>query len=460
MTATATAARRPNLWRHADFLKLWAAATVSGLGDEISQLAIPLIAIVTLEVSPFEIGLLGTLQFLPFILLTLPAGVWVDRLRRRPILIAADLGRGAALASIPIAYVAGALTIYQLYAVAFLVGALTVFFDVAYQSYLPALVERDDLVEGNAKLEMSRSGVSIAGPGIAGVVIGWLTAPLAVLVDAASFVGSALFVLIIRRPEPAVDRHVDEEGRRRGGMRTEVAEGLRYVLGNRYLRSIAACTGISNLFGNIGQTVILVYVVREIGLSAQVIGLIFAAGNVGVLLGAVLSSRIPRWLGVGPTIVLSAAAFSPSLLIVALAPRDAFIPFAIAATALGGFGAVVYNVNQVSLRQAITPPPMLGRMTATMRFIVWGTIPIGALAGGALGTWIGLQPAILVGAIGSFLSIPPVVFSPVWGLRRIPEAPDGAAGPGAGTADAGMANVGPAGADPLPGDDDPRRPAG
>ena len=423
---------RRNLWRHADFLKLWTAATVSGLGDEISGLALPLVAIVTLAATPFEVGLLGTIQFLPFILLTLPAGVWVDRMRRRPILIAGDIGRALALASIPIAFVAGVLTIFQLYVVAFVVGSLTVFFDVAYQSYLPALVDRDQLVEGNSKLEVSRSGVQIAGPAVAGVVIGLVQAPLAIVADAISFIGSALFVFLIRRPEPHVDRHVDERGERRGGMRAEVAEGLRYVLGHSYLRSIAAATALSNLFGNMVFAVLLVYVVREVGLTPELIGLTLSIGNVGVLLGAVLSGRIGRWIGVGPTIVASMALTGPAVLLLAIAPRDAAVPFLAASVMLGGFSAVVYNVNQVSLRQAITPARMQGRMNATMRFIVWGTIPIGSLLGGALGTWLGLRETIWIGAIGSFIAFLPPLLSPVRHLKRIPEAAaesDGDGGP-------------------------------
>ncbi len=433
VSAPVAASRTRNLWRHADFLKLWTAATISGLGDEISGLAIPFVAIVTLGATPFEIGLLGTLQFLPFILFTLPAGVWVDRLRRRPILIAGDIGRALALASIPVAFVAGVLTIWQVYTVAFLVGTLTVFFDVAYQSYLPALVNREQLVEGNSKLELSRSGVQIAGPGLAGVIIGAVSAPIAIAIDAASFIGSSLFVFLIRRKEPAVERYASAYGAPRTGMRREVAEGLRYVLGHRYLRSIAACTGLSNLFGNISNAILLVYVVREIGLTPEVIGLAFSAGNVGFLTGALLAGPIARRIGVGSTIIATAIVFGPPYVVIAAAPRELFVPLAIGALIVAGFSAVVYNVNQVSLRQAITPERMQGRMNATMRFIVWGTIPVGTLLGGTFATWFGLREAIWIGAVGSLFAFLPLVFSPVRTLQRIPDAaPDDG---GAGTAD-------------------------
>ena len=230
--------------------ELWTAQTVSQFGSQVSGLAIPLVAIVLLHATPFEVALLGVVEFLPFVLISLPAGVWVDRMRRRPILIVGDAGRAFVLATIPVAYVAGVLTIYQLYAVGFVTGVLTVFFDVAYQSYLPALVDRDQLVEGNAKLEISRSAAQLAGPGVAGVLIGLLSAPIAVVADALSFVGSAAFVLLIQRHEPAPEAHRSADGEAIG-MRRQVAEGLRYVLANQNLRHIAASTGIGNLFNNV-----------------------------------------------------------------------------------------------------------------------------------------------------------------------------------------------------------------
>ena len=224
--------RRPTLWRHSDFMKLWTAQTVSQVGDEITQLAIPLVAILTLGVTPFELGLLGTFQFLPFILLTIPAGVWVDRMRRRPILIGADIGRAILLTSIPVAFLGGWLTIWQLYVVAFAVGCLEVFFDVAYQSYLPSVVDRDRLVEGNAKLEISSSASTFAGPSIAGFLIELVRAPIAVFFDALSYLGAVFSIFLIRRPEAPPEPHDPATGPR-PSMRQEAAEGLRYVLGHR-----------------------------------------------------------------------------------------------------------------------------------------------------------------------------------------------------------------------------------
>lgn len=415
---------RRSLWRHPDFLKLWTAETVSQVGTQVTQLALPLVAIVILQATPFEVALLGTIEFLPFIILGLPAGVWVDRLRRRPILIAGDLGRAAMLVSIPAAYALGVLTIWQLYVVGFVVGSLTVFFDIAYQSYLPSIVDRDDLVEGNSKLEISRSGAAFVGPPLAGVLIEWFKAPIAILADAISYVGSAFFVLLIRRHEPEPVHPDVAAGGERPSMRHDIAQGLRYVLGHRYLRWIALATGTGNLFSNLAGSILLVYVVRQLELSPGVIGAVFAIGNVGFLLGAVVASRLAARFGVGRTIILGDAVGAFGAILVPLASRDLAIPLIALAGALGGFGNVVYNINQVSFRQAITPERMQGRMNATMRFIVWGTIPIGSLIGGVLGTTIGLLPTLWIGAIGGFCSLFFLVLTPVRTLRTIPSGPE------------------------------------
>ena len=418
-----TAGRKPragpgSLWRNPDFLKLWTGQTISQLGTQVTLLGLPLIAILLLKANAFQVGLLGTVEFLPFILLGLPAGAWVDRLRRRPILIAGDIGRALSLASIPVAHQVGRLTLPQLYGVAFVNGVLTVFFDVAYQAYLPSIVERDQLLEGNSKLEGSRATAQLAGPGLAGGLIQWIGAPLAIIADAVSFVGSALFVLLIRRAEPPVE----VAGQPR--LQSEIAAGLRYVLGNPLLRAIAACTASANLFGQIGFSIFLLYAVRRLNLTPGAIGIVFALGNVGALLGALAGGRLARGLGVGRAIVLSAILFGPTWMLVPLAPVSFPYPCLIAALFLGSFSNVIYNVNQVGLRQAITPLRMQGRMNATMRFMVWGTIPIGAFLGGVLGSTIGLRPTLWVSAIGGCLPFLPVLFSPVRSLERIPEPPD------------------------------------
>ena len=408
------------LWRHPDFLKLWSAETISQFGTQVSQLALPLVAILVLDATAFEVAALGTIEFLPFILFTLPAGVWVDRLPRRPILIAGDFGRAALLASIPIAYVADALTLWQLYVVGFLVGICTVFFDVAYQSYLPSLVQRDHIIEGNSKLEMSRSGAQVGGPGFAGALVEIFTAPYAVLVDAVSFVGSGLFLLRIHKPEDTpVRKTVDG---RKTSLWTELKEGFRFVLGNPNLRAQAGCTGTSNFFSNVAYAIILVYLVRELELSAGVIGLALSLGSAGSVLAAFSSMRLSKRFGIGPTTIAVGALWGPSTLLVAFAPAgNAAIPFLVAAVLVGGFSIVVYNIIQVSYRQAICPPRLQGRMNSVMRFIVWGTIPIGALVGGALASWVGLRETIVIGGVGGSLSIFWIVFSPQRHLRDMPE---------------------------------------
>jgi MFS family permease len=408
------------LWRHDNFLKLWSAETISQFGTQVSQLAIPLTAVLVLDASAFEVAALGTVEFLPFILFTLPAGVWVDRLPRRPILIAGDLGRAALLASIPAAYVLDALTLGQLYVVGFLVGICTVFFDVAYQSYLPALVERDQIIEGNSKLEISRSSAQIGGPGLGGGLVELFTAPYAVLVDAISFLGSGLFVLGIRRPEPRprTTRDPHEET----SLWTELKEGLRFVLRNPNLRAQAGCTATSNFFSNVSFAIIVVFLVRELRLTPGVIGLAFTLGSVGSLLAAFSSTRISRHFGIGPTSIVMAFVVGPSMFLVAVAPEgNAAIPFIVAAIFLAGFSVVVYNIAQVSYRQAICPPALQGRMNSVMRFIVWGTIPLGSLAGGALASWIGLRETIAVGAIGGGGSFLWLLLSPQRHLREMPE---------------------------------------
>jgi MFS family permease len=411
--------RRPTggLWSHGDFLKLWTGQTISEFGSQVSQLAIPWVALVTLNATPFEIATLGTVEFLPFVLFTLPAGVWVDRLRRRSILIAGDFGRALLLVSIPIAYALGDLTLAQLYIVGFLVGIHTVFFDVAYQSYLPSLVDRDSLIEGNSKLNVTSSGAQLAGPGAAGGLIALATAPYAILVDAMSFIVSGGFTMWIRKPEEQPEQPVEQRH-----LLVELWEGLRYVLRHRLLLPQAMSTGISNFFSSLLFSILIVYAHRRLGMSSGLIGLSFSLGAIGWMIGAAQADRFRRWLGVGGATMLGASLSGPASLLVPFAPRSFPVPFLIASGAIMGFGAVVYNIQQVSLRQAICPPRLQGRMNASMRFLVWGTMPLGSLTGGSIAAAAGLRTALFVGAIGGFASILPIVFSPIRSLREFPEA--------------------------------------
>lgn len=423
-----TPTRLDGLWRHPDFLKLWSGQTISVFGDQIATLALPLVAVLTLKANAVEMGILGAAERAPFLLVGLFAGVWVDRMRRRPILIGADVGRALLLGSIPAAALLGRLTVHYLYVVAFLVGILTVFFDVAYQSYLPVLVSRERLVEGNSKLEVSNSVATIAGPGLAGALVQLITAPLALLLDAVSFVASVASLLWIGAPEPA-PRPADEAAGGRAGIWREIGEGLRVVLGNRLLRAIAGCTGTSNLFGSMTFAVFVLYVTRDLGLSPALLGIVLAAFGPGGLLGALLAGPAARRLGIGPAIVGSIAVIGVAGFLVPLAsgPIAVTVPLLALSGFVGGMMNPIYNITQVSLRQQITPDRVQGRMNATMRFIVWGTMPIGALAGGFMGALIGLRPTLFVGAVGALLAVLWVYFSPVRALREQPPPAEEAA---------------------------------
>jgi MFS family permease len=406
--------RRPQgLWRHRDFLSLWGAETISQFGSQVSFLALPLVAILALDESTFEVAALTSVTFLPFLLFTLPAGVWVDRLRRRPILVLGDLGRALALLSVPVAHWAGSLTMWQLYAVGFVTGTCTVFFDVAYQSYVPSLVGRGHLVEANSKLEVSRAAANIGGPGLAGGIVSLLTAPVAVLADAISFAVSALLLGGIRAREEVPPRE------HRRSLREELGEGLRYVFTHSYQRGMVTAVAISNFFGQVVFSILLVYAVRELGLTAGTIGVALAVGNLGTLAAALTARRIGDRLGAGRTILLASFLFGPGTLLIAFAPAQYAIPSIVAAMMVIGFGGILYNVTAISLIQAITPDRLLGRANASRRFVVWGVVPLGGLAGGALGSAIGLRETMVVGALGGLLTIVPLVLSPVRSVGRI-----------------------------------------
>jgi MFS family permease len=421
-------------------MKLWSAETISQFGTQVSQLALPFIAITILDASAFAVATLGTVEFLPFLLFTLPAGVWVDRLPRRMILIVSDYGRAALLASVPVAYAFDALTLAQLFVVGFLVGTFTVFFDVSYQSYLPSLVQRDQIIEGNSKLEVSRTVSQITGPGVAGGLIGLITAPYAVLVDAISFLASGAFLSAIRKQE---QRPAPSAEAAKPRMRSELLEGLQYVVRHPLLRPQALCTGTSNFFSNVTFSIFLVYAVRTLDLSAAEVGLIFTLGGPGGLIGALLSQRITRRFGVGPTTVAMTLLFGGAGFLIPLAPQSFPHPFLVASNLIFGFSVVVYNITQVSLRQAITPERIQGRMNSVMRFLVWGTIPLGSLTGGALASTIGLRETLFVGAVGGLLSGLPIILSRAQRtLGQIPE-PEPEPAPVEAAAAGGIAAVSP-----------------
>jgi MFS family permease len=387
------------------------------------------------------------LGFLPFILFALPAGVWVDRLRRKPILIAGDLARAAILILIPALWFFDALRMWQLLVLQFAIGIFTVFFDVAYQSYLPARVDRDELVDGNSKLQLTVSVAQVAGPSASGGLIAAITAPYAILLDAFSFVISAAFMLRIQKPEVLPPR---AEGAPKPKMWPEVKEGLRWVLGHPWLRAIATCTGTSNFFGTITFSIALLYLTRSLHLSAVAVGFVFGVGSFGSIAGALTANRMQLRLGVGRTILTSIVVADVAMLAFPLAPKSFPLPVLIVGQAFFGFGAVAYNITQVSLRQAITPERLQGRMNAAMRWIVWGTIPLGTIAGGAIATAWSLRAALWVGAIGSLFTFLPIALSSVRTIRELPapvDAPTAAAAELGGGIVEGLPLPGPAAVD-------------
>jgi MFS family permease len=404
------------LWRNGDFMRLWVGQTISEAGTQVSQLAVPTVAILILHASPFQVGLLTALEFLPFPVLGLVAGVYADRLKRRPLMIASDLGRMVALATIPIAFGLGVLTVGQLYAVALVVGVFNVFFGISYQSYLPALIDRTDLIEGNSKLEVSRSTAQLAGPAIAGFVIQWIGAAEAIVIDAASYLVSAVSLWVIKKPEPQPSPATASG---RAGFWHEMWEGIQVVIHNPTLWKIAGCTATANLGTNIAFAVELIFMYRYLHLAPGVVGLIFAGGAVGGLLGAIATGAVVKRLGVGVSLLVSI--LGGGLLMATPLAAQTNAPVFLAALFFFEFlvGAP-YNITQVSLRQAITPDRVQGRMNATMRTIVWGTIPIGAVVGGILGTAIGVVPTIVLGGFISLLAAGWILAGPI----RIRVQPD------------------------------------
>jgi MFS family permease len=435
---TAPAESRPSLIRDPQFLRLWAAETISHFGSSITGIALPFVAITLLGAGPLEVAVLNLADFLPFLLIGLLAGALVDRLPRRAVLIGGDLGRAALIFTIPIAYLAGLLTLTQLIVVGFSVGVLTVFFDVAYQAYLPSLIGRKDLVEGNSKLEFSRSAAGLLGPGLGGLLVEVLRAPVAMLVDAASFLVSALLLTTIKDRTAASDSTLRETAQKgegqpqnpaHGAMRREIAEGLRFVFGHPVLRTIGAATATSNLFTSIGGAAFMLFAINELTMSPALIGLAFSLGSVGGLVASLVAGPLSQRFGVGRVIVATVALGGPFEFAVGLgsAGADAINLLLIAAAGfvMGGSGTI-YNINQVSLRQAITPEAMSGRMNATMRWFVWGTMPIGSIIGGIIGETLGVRAAILIGGAGASLAFIPLLFGPVWRINKMPtteEAP-------------------------------------
>lgn len=405
-----------SLWRHRDFVRLWAGQTVSVFGSQVTELALPFAAVLTLHATALQMGLLSAAGMAPWIAFALLVGVWVDRrARRRRILVASDLGRAAILLSVPVAAAFHVLSLGQLFAVAFAAGCLTLTFNVAWGSYLNVLVPREQLVDGNAKLMGSYATAQIAGPSIAGLLVHAITAPFAILVDAASFLVSAGALGAIRALEP--ERRLE----RGSSLRHDLVVGLRFVRDDPLQRAIAGSAATLNFFGLAIYAVLVLYAVRQLHLGSLLIGLAFAAGALGALVGTQLAPRLARRLGAGRTIMLATIGFPPALAIVPLAspgqPAWLAVTILAVAEAVGGIAVMLFDVNTAALRQAVTPEHLYGRAAGAMSFLTQSAKPLGSLFGGAVATAAGLHATLWVCAAGGLLVIPWTVLSPLRGGR-------------------------------------------
>jgi len=407
------------LWRNPQFMKLWASLTISSFGAQITNLALPLTGAVLLQATPWQMGVLVALETLPFALVSLHAGVLIDRVRKLPIVIAADIGRGVALLAIPIAAYTGTLSIEILYAVGFLCGVQNVVGGAAYQVLLAQLAGRERLVEANAKVALGETSAALVGPGLAGGLIQLVTAPFAIVLDALAFFASAA---MLRRVSP--ERDVPHP-RARASVTSEIREGLTLVRNNRTLLALAVLAGLWQILHHMQLAVLILFATRELGLSAGAIGLAYFGGGLGCVLASAFAQRLSARFGVGPVIVHGLALTALGWQAFGLISG----PVWVATLGLGcamlvfDFGAVLYGINYLSLRQAITPDRLLGRMTATMRFLTVAAAPLGSLAGGALATGIGLRATLLtVGVLALVLVAGAVIWSPVRRHREMPVA--------------------------------------
>ncbi|MFC7974502.1 MFS transporter [Streptomyces cinereoruber] len=416
--AAAGGRERGALWRDAEFMKFWTGEGISQIGAQVTTLALPLTAVLTLDASSSQVGLVNAASYAPFLLVTLLVGVWVDRVRRRPLMITANVGRALLVTAVPLLAVADLLRIEFVYVAALLIGVLTVVFDVAYQSYLPTLIGKEHLVEGNSKLQGTSSLAQIGGPGLAGLLIGWVTAPYALLINGASYLVSVVTLLAVRRPEPPP---VVPE--RRTGLWKSVGDGIRIIWDSAHLRACALQSGLYNFCWMSLQTVFVLYAARRLDLSPGTIGLLLGTGAVGSLGGSLVARSLKRAMGLGPAILGALVLCCAAPVIIPLAPaNDGILTLVlfVAAFALIGAGGTMANIHIISLRQSITPDELLGRMNAGYRFVSWGMLPLGALVGGWLGDLIGLRETLFVTA-GAFLSaVLVVLLSPVWRLKDFP----------------------------------------
>lgn len=408
-----SAPSRLGLLRDPDFGRLFVATALGQLGDRIIFLALPLVAILALDASEFQVGLLTATTMAGSLLVGLPAGAWVDRMRKRSVMISTDLVRALVLLTVPVAWWADLLTIGTLYTVALVHGVLTVFFDVSYVSYLPHLVGRENLVEGNAKLSAIRSVTSISGPALAGPMVGWVGAPATLLASSVGMAVSGLLAISIRKreqkPEPSARPHLGRD----------IKEGLRFVLRHPVLRATVLGDAIFNLFLVMYQTMLMVFLARELGLQSFGIGLVLSGMGCGALLGALLATTVSKRVGQGPVIWLAPLVTCPLTALMPMARPGWSVYVAALGLAALSLGGVVRVVAQSSFQQALTPDRLLGRMSATARFVSWGGLPLGGVLGGASGSAFGATATLWIGAAGMTLSVLPNFLSPLRTARTV-----------------------------------------
>ena len=418
-TELAEAARRPALvpalLGERDFRRFWAGQTISLFGDQVTLLALPLVAVLALHANAAQMGYLGGAELIPNLLFSLHAGAWVDRRgRRRQMMLATDLGRAALLATIPIAYAFDVLTFAQLYVVGFLVGTLSVLFFVSYNTLFVALVPRERYLEANSVLNGSRALSYVGGPSVGGLLVQALSAPGALVVDAVSFVASALALRSISPVEPPT------ETAERGHLKA----GIRYILGSPIVRASLLATATINFFNFVFWALFILYATRTLGVGPGALGLVLGAASVGGVIGSIVTGRISRWIGVGPAFVLGCVLFPAPLVLVPLAGGGHWriLAFLFAAEALSGFGVMILDITAGSIKAALVPDRLRARVTGAYMVVNYGVRPVGALLGGALGTWIGLRPTLWIATVGAIAGVLWLIGSPFLQLRDLPEA--------------------------------------
>ena len=410
--------KRTGLWRHPDFLRLWTGETVSVFGNMVGGSALAFTAVLVLHANALEIGLIGAVHLVPDVFLGLFAGVWVDRLRKRPLMIIADVGRFAGLVTIPIAYAFDALTIGQLFVVSFVTGTFEILFDVSYQAYLPTLVEKDNILEGNSKMAASASVAEVGGFGISGWMVQVLTAPIALLVDAISFLASAAALIFIRKAEPT-----PRPAENREGVRKEIIEGARTIAHNPILRSTLIAHDISGFAFRMYGAVFLLYTAGELGFDPGVLGMTWAVGGAASLIGATFAGRAAAKLGLGPALMVGLCSMGVAMLLIPAAHDASIYALLMMIGAQFGDGLyMIWQVNHQTLKQSITAPELLGRVTSGFRVSNTVAMLMGALAGGVMGELVGLRETLVAASVVMIASGLYLVITPVWGMRESPGA--------------------------------------